>query len=252
MNNPLRLLSAFRLRTRRFAPACSSEQPCRVLFPRFSRIAEFAESIQIAYFAPFIRSVGTTGSTRTTKLPYIFQMPQILTVTRPTSPSRRNRLGLHGRVLVSVFAVCLCVSSAAFAKDLRDNSNINFVRDLYHNVNDTIPSDVNAEENEDTVRKRLTCYEEYHDYALRIQICNNAYVKQIVHLARQAVRSRPSLGEFVLNVGMCPIQYNLCMGQTENNKERCITFERQCIDYTLDVFWRGAAQYTQQTYWLDQ
>ena len=138
------------------------------------------------------------------------------------------------------------------AKDLTGNSNIQTVRELYSNVRDTLPSEVNAVENTQTIQNRLKCYEENHEYGQRIQICNNKYVKSIVRNARKAVHSRPNLGEFVLNVDLCPILYNICMGQTEDDKERCILFERQCIDYTLDMFWRGSAQYTQQTYRLDQ
>lgn len=163
------------------------------------------------------------------------------------------------RALAAALCLCLALAGlasltplASLAKDLRGNSNINLVRELYRKVSETIPSVVNARGNEEAIRSRLKCYEDYHEYSQRIHICNNAYTKKIVRLARESVRSRPSLGEFAAHVGMCPILHNLCMGQTENDKERCIQFERQCIDYTLDVFWRGAAQYTQQTYRLDQ
>ena len=148
--------------------------------------------------------------------------------------------------------LCLCAAPLVGAKDLTGNSNIQFVRELYNNVRDTMPSEVNAVENTQAIQNRLKCYEENHDYGQRIQICNNKYVKSLVRLARKGIHSLPNLGEFVLNVDMCPILYNICMGQTEDDKERCILFERQCIDYTLDMFWRGSAQYTQQTYRLDQ
>lgn len=148
--------------------------------------------------------------------------------------------------------ICIVFAATAYAEDLTEKSNINLVRTLYGKVSQTLPSVINAEENEDIIRDRLACYEQYHEYAQRIRICNNAYIKRIVSGTRKAVKSRPSLGSFVLNVGLCPIVYNVCVGQTENDKERCIRFERQCIDYTLDTFWRGAAQYTQQTYRLDQ
>ena len=148
--------------------------------------------------------------------------------------------------------LCLYTEHVTEAKDLTGNSNIQFVRELYNNVRDTMPSEVNAVENTQTIQNRLKCYEENHDYGQRIQICNNKYVKSLVRHARKGIHSRPNLGEFVLNVDMCPILYNICMGQTEDDKERCILFERQCIDYTLDMFWRGSAQYTQQTYRLDQ
>lgn len=148
--------------------------------------------------------------------------------------------------------LCLCAAPKVEGKDLTGNTNIQLVRQLYNNVRDTMPSEVNAAENTQTIQNRLKCYEENHDYWQRIQICNNKYVKSLVRHARKGIHSRPSLGEFVLNVDMCPILYNICMGQTEDDKERCILFERQCIDYTLDMFWRGSAQYTQQTYRLDQ
>ena len=148
--------------------------------------------------------------------------------------------------------LCLYTEHVTEAKDLTGNSNIQFVRELYNNVRDTMPSEVNAAENTQAIQNRLKCYEENHDYGQRIQICNNKYVKSLVRHARKGIHSRPNLGEFVLNVDMCPILYNICMGQTEDDKERCILFERQCIDYTLDMFWRGSAQYTQQTYRLDQ
>ena len=148
--------------------------------------------------------------------------------------------------------LCPYTERAVEARDLTGNSNIQFVRELYNNVRDTMPSEVNAVENTQTIQNRLKCYEENHDYGQRIQICNNKYVKSLVRHARKGIHSRPNLGEFVLNVDMCPILYNICMGQTEDDKERCILFERQCIDYTLDMFWRGSAQYTQQTYRLDQ
>ncbi|WP_374289823.1 hypothetical protein [Desulfovibrio desulfuricans] len=156
--------------------------------------------------------------------------------------------------LAALLCLCLilCTPLAAKAKDLTGNSNIQLVRDLYNNVRETLPSEINAAGNTQTIQNRLKCYEENHDYGQRIQICNNKYVKGIVHLARKSIHSRPNLGEFVLNVDLCPILYNICMGQTQDDKERCILFERQCIDYTLDMFWRGSARYTQQTYRLDQ
>lgn len=153
---------------------------------------------------------------------------------------------------VLTIAFCLCFATTASAQDLKNKSNINLVRNLYHKVEKTNPSVVNAKENQETISARLQCYETHYEYSQRIQICNNSYIKNIVLLARKSIHSRPNLGEFVLNVALCPVINNLCMGQNENNREKCIQFERQCIDYTLDVFWRGAAQYTQQTYRLDQ
>ena len=156
------------------------------------------------------------------------------------------------RLFAFSWVVLLCLPVHGEAKDLRGNSNLQLVRELYENVRNTLPSEVNAQQNTQAIRNRLACYEENHEYGKRIQICNNKYAKNIIQAARKAIHSRPSLGEFALNINMCPILYNICMGNTEGNKERCILFERQCIDYTLDIFWRGSAQYGQQTYRLDQ
>ena len=68
--------------------------------------------------------------------------------------------------------LCLCATPKAEAKDLTGNTNIQFVRELYNNVRDTMPSEVNAVENTQTIQNRLTCYVENHDYGQNIQICN--------------------------------------------------------------------------------
>jgi len=133
-------------------------------------------------------------------------------------------------------------------KKIDHKSNIEVARELYEKVNKTLPSVVSAKENELVVRNRLECYAENNDYTRRIRTCNNAYSKALVKQARNTLTSRPDIGLFVKNVNLCPVMYNMCVGLTENDREKCITFERQCIDYTLDAFWRGAAQYTQQQY----
>ncbi len=147
-----------------------------------------------------------------------------------------------------VVSLCLLTARSVSAEDLDVRTNIELVRDLFNHVNTTRPSVVNARENTDIIRTRLECYAEHDDYTPRIRVCNNAYVKALLHVARTTIKSRPSLGPFVQNIGLCPVMYNLCVGQTENDRERCMLFERQCIDYTLDSYWRGAAQYSQQQY----
>ena len=69
--------------------------------------------------------------------------------------------------------LCLCAGPLAEAKDLTGNSNIQLVRELYNNVRDTLPSEINAEQNTQAIQYRLNCYEEKQDYGQRIQICNN-------------------------------------------------------------------------------
>lgn len=152
--------------------------------------------------------------------------------------------------LILTTILLLCLSTVLYAEDLTHKSNIALMRDLYTKVNNTRTSVVNAQVNTNLIRERLECYAEYANYSERIQICNNDYLKGLVQAARNKIKSRPSLGRFVLNVGICPVMYNICMGQTGNDEERCVDFERQCIDYTLDTYWRGAAQDIPQTYRL--
>lgn len=151
----------------------------------------------------------------------------------------------------SIIAVLLCmlISASAFAGKIKHESNIDLVRDIYNKVNQTVPSIVNAEGNTKLIRARLKCYAEHPSYSQRTQICNDAYLKKIVYLAREAIHSNPDIGRFIPNVSMCPIMFNLCMGKTDKNSTRCIIFERQCIDYNLDVFWRGESQRPKTPSW---
>ena len=122
------------------------------------------------------------------------------------------------RLALCLALFCLSPAPAAWAKDLTGNSNIQLVRELYNNVRDTLPSEVNAAENTQTIQNRLRCYEEIHDYGQRIQICNNKYVKSIVQHARKAVHSRPSLGEFVLTLIFAPFFTIYAWGRLKTTK----------------------------------
>jgi hypothetical protein len=150
------------------------------------------------------------------------------------------------RTGILALALWACLPLTVSAENLNGKSNIRIVADLYNKVRETLPSEINAEDNTNAIRDRLECYGQNHGYWQRIRVCNNAYVKHIVEVARSTIHSRPDIGEFVLNVSMCPILFNLCMGQTDQDRERCILFEHQCIDYTLDTYWRGSVQYIQQ------
>jgi len=177
--------------------------------------------------------------------------PASCPISYPSSYSRSFPVSSLKIFLASFLATCLICSLMAVpaqARKLEQRTSIQEVRELYENVNRTRASEVNARENDAIIRQRLECYAEYADYTPRLRVCNNAYVKELVSQAREKVRSRPDLGWFVVNINLCPVMYNLCTGQTQNDRERCILFERQCVDYTLDRFWRGAAQYTHQQY----
>lgn len=150
-------------------------------------------------------------------------------------------------VILLLFLIVILYRASDYTR-LDNRTNIDEVRDLYEKVNQTLVSSVSARENTQIIRDRLECYAVHNDYAARIRVCNNTYVKAIVKQARQEVKSRPDIGRFVKRVNLCPIMYNLCVGKTKNDQERCIEFERQCIDHMLDAYWRGAEQYTQQQY----
>lgn len=127
-------------------------------------------------------------------------------------------------------------------------TNIQIVRELYELVSKTPPSNVSEKENDVIIKQRLRCYAEYGEYETRIRKCNNLYAKSIVAQAKSVIMPRPDLGNFVRNLSICPVMHSLCLGKTDNDKEKCIAFERQCIDYVLDEYWRGSAQSTRQQY----
>ena len=155
------------------------------------------------------------------------------------------------KIVILVLVLLVCLTAVVHDNDAAiRRPNIDLMREVYDKVNRTRPSIVNAQENEAIIHNRLECYEDHPNYSDRLQVCNNQYLKDIVHVAREKIKSRPSIGLFVLNAGMCPVMHSICMGQTGGDMERCICFERQCIDYTLDTFWRGAAQELPQTYRL--
>ncbi|XPV77542.1 MAG: hypothetical protein ACNI27_06420 [Desulfovibrio sp.] len=144
----------------------------------------------------------------------------------------------HFITLILIFVFCLSIPTTITARELKPVSNIDFVRELYRKVNNTPPAQVSRREHERIIRDRLQCYESTFDYLERLQKCNLRYNKAITRQARTAIDAQPRIGLFVKSLIMCPIMYNLCSGKTDNDEERCIQFERQCIDYTLDHYWR--------------
>lgn len=158
------------------------------------------------------------------------------------------------KVLVLCFIIFLgvVIFRVADYRRVPPSSNIDMVRQLYRKVNTTIPSTVSAKQYENTIRKRLECYLDNSDYIKRIGLCNTSYEKSIIKEARNSLASRPEMGLFVNNITLCPVMYNMCIGNQNNDIERCIIFERQCIDHTLDTYWRGSSLYTEQQYRTEQ
>ncbi|MCD7983006.1 MAG: hypothetical protein LUG19_01965 [Desulfovibrio sp.] len=119
--------------------------------------------------------------------------------------------------------------------------------ELFREVNATPPSNVSVEENSAIIRERVACFARNFSYVKRAKICMDTYQRDIVATARANVSGRPEIGPFVKNIEYCPVMYNLCEGQVDAQHRTspgfCIRFERQCIDYMLDKFWRGVPLY---------
>lgn len=153
-----------------------------------------------------------------------------------------------------IFFVCIFLVVGAVIlgtkgyHSLEPKTNIEMVRALYEEVNKTLPSVVSSKEHVAIIHDRLECYKTNYDYTKRIRTCNNAYVKDLVEQARKDIQSHPDMGNFVKKINICPVMYSMCVGQTGNDVERCVVFEKQCIDHMLDKFWRGGESYIQQQY----
>ncbi len=126
---------------------------------------------------------------------------------------------------------------------IQDVSDVQMLRHLYTAVNDTRPSSVNAGENVAIIQDRLACYRQRSDYKWRYDICTTRYIEALVAQGRATLQSRPDVGNFVTLVALCPVMYNMCrLSARGATAERCVQFERQCIDYAFDFSWRGSGK----------
>jgi hypothetical protein len=118
--------------------------------------------------------------------------------------------------------------------------NIDVAQRAYERISRVKPSKVGGAEFEEIIRRRLACYEETAFPLERFRVCGASYVDAIVRTARESVKSRPELGQFIRRVQYCPIIHSICTGE-HHDAESCVLMERQCIDATLDQYWRGEA-----------
>ncbi len=89
---------------------------------------------------------------------------------------------------------------------------------------------------------RNDCYEGLSNLSLRLTKCRKHYSFDILELARQNIKSSPSLGKFMLCVRECPLAYSMCRGDESieaNDDSECYVKEVQCIEACLDLYWRG-------------
>lgn len=118
--------------------------------------------------------------------------------------------------------------------------NIDAAIRMYEIVKLVKPSRIGAEEYEAIIRKRVQCYDLTTTPLERKRPCNITYVDAIIRTARDNLKAAPLLGLFIHDVQYCPIVYSMCIGE-HMDKNTCVTVERQCIDQTLDKYWRGSA-----------
>lgn len=95
---------------------------------------------------------------------------------------------------------------------------------------------------EKVVKDRFDCYATIAGYEKRLLKCRKQYMNKILEIARNNIKSSPSLGEYMLCVRDCPLAYSMCRGVDEDDvydPMECIEVEIQCVEWCLDTFWRG-------------
>lgn len=155
-----------------------------------------------------------------------------------TQPRRHHKASPLLAGLLAL-ACLLALPWAAQARDRAPFSNIDAAVQMYDQSQQAEPSRVGREEFKAIIRDRVQCYDKVTAPLGRKRLCNIAYVDAIIHTAREKLKSAPRLGLFIGVVQYCPIVYSMCIGENMNG-ESCVAVERQCIDITLDKYWRGA------------
>jgi hypothetical protein len=90
------------------------------------------------------------------------------------------------------------------------------------------------------INERLSCYSKNLKTFERVRECRKKYVRSIVTLCRKRIKSAPRLGDAILCFQYCPISHAVCMGDSiDCENVDCVSSEARCIEYCLDVHWRG-------------
>jgi hypothetical protein len=116
--------------------------------------------------------------------------------------------------------------------------NLDAALSMYNDIKQEESSRIGSEEFQRIIQERVLCYNNVTSPLQRNRPCNITYVDEIVRTARVNFQSAPQLGLFIREVQYCPIAYSMCVGENMD-METCITFERKCIDLSLDKYWRG-------------
>ncbi len=155
-------------------------------------------------------------------------------------------MSLHpvkGGIILSLLAAAAICMVPSHTYDVPKTSELQAAERLYRNSERTQLSTTSWELFRGTVSKRLACYREHGFWVDRIQTCNYAYVSGIIDSARKRIRAMPAVGIFVREVRNCPEVYAIAMAKTSGDKEKSMDMELRCIDYNLDLYWRGINLY---------
>jgi hypothetical protein len=160
----------------------------------------------------------------------------------PVAPLSKER----GKEIMRIWSVGLILLAgilflayrATLTTPAERHNNIDAMRQLYSRIARVPPSKVGSAGFTQAIQDRVACYERSPTPLERFDTCSTPYVNAIIRNARRYVESKPELGLFIGAVQYCPIIYSMCTGQSQD-RAFCIMMERQCIDATLDKYWRG-------------
>ncbi len=120
---------------------------------------------------------------------------------------------------------------------------------MYGHVKETRDSDYSHVFNI-IIRLRQTCFAKSDMASLELRQCMDDYTKSVIHLSRKFVNSVPRLPKFIQCLSKCPIMHSICEGdRTLGYTKNCMVIERNCIEYCLDLYWRGHYQRFSDELW---
>jgi hypothetical protein len=107
---------------------------------------------------------------------------------------------------------------------------------------DIIKNDVESRAGRDlfleAISERIQCYLTTQIPNDRHAKCVIPYLEKVVEIARGNIKSSPQLGKFLKAVQYCPVVYSMCNGDDFETVD-CKLIECRCINYALDMYWRG-------------
>lgn len=149
-----------------------------------------------------------------------------------------------GRLGLCIIGVCAvltlgCSGSKESRSSEMQRHSLSRVNALYAEMENCEVSDL-KEDLSGIIKERLTCYSDNLVTMERVRECRKKYVRSIVAVSRSRIKSAPKLGDSILCFQYCPISEAVCQGDNiDNPTADCVLKEVQCIEYCLDMHWRG-------------